>query len=294
MTTAAARNGALMTVASMMSVQLGAALAVKLMDGIGPAGVSLLRLAWAGALMLLFVRPRPASFTRSAFVSCVMLGVATAGFTLLFMFAVSRIPLGTASALEYLGPLAIAVTQGRGRGRWLFPAMAGTGVVLLTEPWAAAVDPVGVLAALGSAVCLGAYILLTQRVGDEVTGITGLAVSMPVAGLVVTMVAGPSVIGHLTPHLLIAGLGLAILLPVIPFTLEMLALQRVTAAAFGTLMSLEPAFAMLLGLLILHQVPGLAALAGIGLVVLAGIGAARAGARPAAESGHRKPALVIE
>ncbi|OKH81496.1 membrane protein [Mycobacterium sp. ST-F2] len=294
MTTAAARNGALMTVASMMSVQLGAALAVKLMDGIGPAGVSLLRLAWAGALMLLFVRPRPASFTRSAFVSCVMLGVATAGFTLLFMFAVSRIPLGTASALEYLGPLAIAVTQGRGRGRWLFPAMAGTGVVLLTEPWAAAVDPVGVLAALGSAVCLGAYILLTQRVGDEVTGITGLAVSMPVAGLVVTMVAGPSVIGHLTPHLLIAGLGLAILLPVIPFTLEMLALQRVTAAAFGTLMSLEPAFAMLLGLLILHQVPGLAALAGIGLVVLAGIGAARAGARPAAESGHREPALVIE
>lgn len=294
MTTAAARNGALMTVASMMSVQLGAALAVKLMDGIGPAGVSLLRLAWAGALMLLFVRPRPALFTRSAFVSCVMLGVATAGFTLLFMFAVSRIPLGTASALEYLGPLAIAVTQGRGRGRWLFPAMAGTGVVLLTEPWAAAVDPVGVLAALGSAVCLGAYILLTQRVGDEVTGITGLAVSMPVAGLVVTMVAGPSVIGHLTPHLLIAGLGLAILLPVIPFTLEMLALQRVTAAAFGTLMSLEPAFAMLLGLLILHQVPGLAALAGIGLVVLAGIGAARAGARPAAESGHREPALVIE
>lgn len=215
-----------MTVASMMSVQLGAALAVKLMDGVGPAGVAWLRLAWAGVLMLLFVRPRPASFTRSAFVSCVLLGITTAGFTLLFMVAVSRIPLGTASALECLGPLAVAVAKGRGRGRLLFPAMAGTGVVLLTQPWAAAVDPVGVLAALASAVCLGAYILLTQRVGDEVTGITGLAVSMPVAGLVVTMVAGPSVIGHLTPHLLLAGLGLAILLPAIPFTLEMLALQR--------------------------------------------------------------------
>jgi inner membrane transporter RhtA len=294
MTTAAARNGALMTVASMMSVQLGAALAVKLMDGIGPAGVAWLRLAWAGALMLLFVRPRPASFTRSAFLSCVLLGITTAGFTLLFMVAVSRIPLGTASALEYLGPLAIAVTKGRGRGRLLFPAMAGTGVVLLTEPWAAAVDPVGVLAALASAVCLAAYILLTQRVGDEVTGITGLAVSMPVAGLVVTMVAGPSVIGHLTPHLLLAGLGLAILLPAIPFTLEMLALRRLTAAAFGTLMSLEPAFAMTLGLLILHQVPGLPAVAGIALVVLAGIGAARAGARPAAATGQREPVLVVE
>ena len=283
-----------MTVASMMSVQLGAALAVKLMDGVGPAGVAWLRLAWAGVLMLLFVRPRPASFTRSAFVSCVLLGITTAGFTLLFMVAVSRIPLGTASALECLGPLVVAVAKGRGRGRLLFPAMAGTGVVLLTQPWAAAVDPVGVLAALASAVCLAAYILLTQRVGDEVTGITGLAVSMPVAGLVVTMVAGPSVIGHLTPHLLLAGLGLAILLPAIPFTLEMLALQRLTAAAFGTLMSLEPAFAMMLGLLILHQVPGLPAIAGIALVVLAGVGAARRGARPVAGAGHREPALMVE
>ncbi|MFL0294020.1 EamA family transporter [Mycobacterium sp. SMC-18] len=294
MTTAAAHNGALMTVASMMSVQLGAALAVKLMDGIGPAGVACLRLAWAGVLMLLFVRPRPASFTRSAFLSCVLLGITTAGFTLLFMVAVSRIPLGTASALECLGPLAVAVAKGRGRGRLLFPAMAGTGVVLLTQPWAAAVDLIGVSAALASAVCLGAYILLTQRVGDAVTGITGLAVSMPVAGLVVTMVAGPSVIGHLTPHLLLAGLGLAILLPAIPFTLEMLALQRLTAAAFGTLMSLEPAFAMMLGLLILHQVPGLPAVAGIALVVLAGVGAARRGARPVAGAGHREPALVVE
>lgn len=294
MTTAAARNGALMTVASMMSVQLGAALAVKLMDGIGPAGVAWLRLAWAGVLMLLFVRPRPASFTRSAFLSCVTLGIATAGFTLLFMEAVSRIPLGTASALECLGPLVIAVAKGRGRGRLLLPTMAGTGVVLLTEPWAAAVDPVGVLAAAASAVCLAAYILLTQRVGDAVTGITGLAVSMPVAGLVITVVAGPSVIGHVTPHLLLAGLGLAILLPAIPFTLEMLALRRLTAAAFGTLMSLEPAFAMTMGLIILHQVPGPAAIVGIALVVLAGIGAARSGARPKVETAHRDPALVVE
>jgi len=294
MTTAAARNGALMTVASMMSVQLGAALAVKLMDGIGPAGVAWLRLAWAGTLMLLFVRPRPKSFTRSAFLSCVLLGIATAGFTVLFMVAVSRIPLGTASALEYLGALAVAVAKGRGRGRLLFPAMAGTGVVLLTQPWAAAVDPVGVLAALASAVCLGAYILLTQRVGDEVSGITGLAVSMPVAGLVVTMVAGPSVVGHLTPHLLLAGLGLAILLPAIPFTLEMLALKRLTAAAFGTLMSLEPAFAMMLGLIVLHQVPGLPAVAGLALVVLAGVGAARSGARPVAGADHQEPVLVVE
>ena len=89
-------------------------------------------------------------------------------------------------------------------------------------------------------------------------------------------------------------LWLAILLPAIPFTLEMLALQRLTAAAFGTLMSLEPAFAMMLGLLILHQVPGLPAIAGIALVVLAGVGAARRGARPVAGAGHREPALMVE
>ncbi|MDR3664380.1 MAG: EamA family transporter [Mycobacterium sp.] len=294
MTSAAARNGALMTVASMMSVQLGAALAVDLMDGVGPLGVAWVRLAWAGTLMLLFVRPRPSSFTRSAVLSCVMLGVATAGFTLLFMEAVSRIPLGTASALEFLGPLAIAVVKGRGRGRALFPAMAAMGVVLLTQPWAAAVDPVGVLAALGSALCLGAYIMLTQRVGDEVSGITGLAVSMPVAGLIVTAVAAPSALGHLTPDLLLAGLGLAILLPVIPFTLELHALRRLTAASFGTLMSLEPAFAMLLGLLILHQVPQAAAVVGIVLVILAGVGAARSGARPEVEAAHRDRALMVE
>ena len=82
--------------------------------------------------------------------------------------------------------------------------------------------------ALAAAVCWAGYILLTQRVGDEVTGLQGLAVSMPVAGLVATAVAGPAVVRHLTWALLVVGLGLAILLPVIPFSLELLALRRLT------------------------------------------------------------------
>ena len=86
-------------------------------------------------------------------------------------------------------------------------------------------------------------------------------------------------LGQMTPELLLMGLGLAILLPVVPFTLEMLALRRLTTAAFGTLMSLEPAFALIIGLVVLHQVPDHWAVAGIGFVVAAGIGAARAGAR---------------
>lgn len=108
---------------------------------------------------------------------CVLLGVVTAAITLLFMAALDRIPLGTASALEFLGPLGVAVLRGRGRGRLLWPGLAGIGVIVLTQPWSGTVDPVGVAFALSAAVCWACYILLTQKVGDGVAGINGLAVS---------------------------------------------------------------------------------------------------------------------
>jgi inner membrane transporter RhtA len=274
-----ARNGALMAMGSMLSVQLGLAIAVTLIDEIGVEGAAWLRLAWAGILLLVIVRPRPVAFTRSSFLMCVLLGVVTAAVTMLFMAAIDRIPLGTASALEFLGPLGVAVAHGKGRNRIIWPGLAAAGVVLLTEPWAGGVDPVGVLFALGAAVCWAIYILLTQRVGDEVAGINGLAVSMPIAGLVATVVVGPMVFPRMTPEILLIGIGLAILLPVVPFALELLALRRLTTAAFGTLMSLEPAFAMIVGLIVLHQVPGPGGVIGICFVVAAGIGAARTGAR---------------
>jgi inner membrane transporter RhtA len=274
-----ARRGALLAVASMVCVQLGLAASVGLLDRLGPLEVSWLRLAWAGLLLLVLVRPRPRRMAPSTLVACVLLGVLTAGMTMFFLAAVARLPLGTASAVEFLGPLAVAVARGRGRARFLLPALAACGVLLLTEPWAGAVDGIGLACALAAAGCWAGYILLTQRVGDEVTGIRGLAVSLPVAALVATIVAGPSAIGHLTPQLLLLGLGLAVLLPVIPFILELLALRRLTTAAFGTLMSLEPAIATLVGLLALGQVPGPLPVLGIGLVVAAGIGAERTGAR---------------
>lgn len=279
MVTLRARSGVLMATASMLSVQLGVAVAVGLIDDIGAEGAAWLRLAWAGVLMLVIVRPRRSAFTRSTFLTCVLLGLVTAGITLLFMAALARIPMGTASALEFLGPLAVAVAHGRGRGRILWPGLAAVGVLLLTQPWAGTVDLIGVLYALSAAVCWAGYILLTQRVGDQVAGINGLAVSMPVAGLVSTIAVGPAVFHRMTPEILLIGLGLAILLPMIPFALELLALRRLTTAAFGTLMSLEPAFALIIGLVILHQVPGPPAVVGIVFVVAAGVGAARTGAR---------------
>jgi inner membrane transporter RhtA len=280
---AAARVGVFLALGSMLCVQLGAAVSVHLLGEIGPAGVAWIRLVWAGLVLLVLARPRPSSFTRSALLACVALGVVTAAMTLLFMQAIARMPLGTASALEFLGPLTVAVARGGGRRLW--PALATVGVVLLTQPWRGGVDPAGVGFALGAACGWAVYILLTQRVGDDVSGLQGLGISMPVAGVVATIFAAPSTFGHLSWHLVLVGLGLALLLPVVPFSLEMLALRRLTAAAFGTLMSIEPAIAGLVGLVFLGQLPTVWAVAGIGFVVAAGVGAQRSGARPVRQQG---------
>jgi inner membrane transporter RhtA len=288
MTRSSTRAGASMAVTAIICVQLGLAASVGLIDQIGAVGAAWVRLFWAGVLLLVIVRPRPASFSRESLVAGVALGVVTAGVTILFMQAVARLPLGTASALEFLGPLGVAVARSRGAGRrWALVAAAG--VLCLTQPWAGTADPVGVGFALAAAGCWAAYILLTQRVGDGVSGITGLAISMPVAAIVATVVAGPAVAGRLDLELLVIGLGLAILLPVVPFALEMLALKRMTAGAFGTLMALEPAFALAIGFVALHQVPNLLAVAGIALVVSAGVGAERHGSRPPGTTTEQPP-----
>jgi inner membrane transporter RhtA len=278
-----ARTGTLMAVGSMTCVQIGLALSVPLFGQLGPLGTVWLRLAWAALILMVAVRPRPWRFRRPILLAAIALGVVTAGVTMLFMAAVARMPLGTASALEFLGPLGVAVARGHGKRRLLWPALAAAGVLVLTHPWQGGAGngqgPLGVAFALGAAVCWAAYILLTQAVGDEVAGLSGLAVSIPVAALVSTPFAAPEITRALTPHLLLIGFGLALLLPVVPFALEMYALRRLTTAAFGTLMCLEPALALLAGLVLLGQVPQVWALAGVALVVAAGLGAERAGAR---------------
>ncbi|KDF02391.1 membrane protein [Mycolicibacterium aromaticivorans JS19b1 = JCM 16368] len=279
MTAHPARVGAALAVAAMVCVQLGLAVAIGLIGRIGAEGAAWLRVAWAGVLLLGLVRPRPSAFTRATLGICVLLGLVTAFTTMLFMAALARIPMGTASALEFLGPLAVAVVSGRGRGRWVWPALAAVGVAALTQPAQGAIDLVGVGFALGAAVCWAAYILLTQRVGDRVSGLQSLGVSMPVAAVTVTAAVGWAVLPRMTPDMIVIGLGLALLLPIAPFVLELLALRRLNTAAFGTLMSLEPALALLIGFVVVHQVPNSWAIFGVGFVVAAGIGAARAGTR---------------
>src|SRR3954453_17344277 len=147
-----ARTGASMAVAAIVCVQLGLAASVHLFDRIGPEGAACLRLAWAGLLLLVLGRPRRAQFTRSGFLASLLLGVAIAGVTFFFMAALAHLPLGTAAALEFLGPLGVAVARGNGTVK-LWPGLGAIGVLLLTEPWHGSADAVGVAFSLAAAAC---------------------------------------------------------------------------------------------------------------------------------------------
>ena len=289
-TTNHVRTGVLMATGSMVCVQIGLALSIGLMDRIGAEGSAWLRLAWAGLILLVVVRPRPSAFTRSTFMACVMLGVVTAGVTMLFMASVDRIPLGTAAALEFLGPLGVAVARGRGSHRFVWPGLAAVGVVLLTDPLAGTVDLVGVLYALAAALCWAAYILLTKRVGARWAGLEGLSVSLCVAALV-TLPAGVVAAGSelLAPEVLLAGIGLALLIPLLPYVFELIALRRLPTALFGVIMSLEPAIAALLGFLILGQELQTTGIVAIAMVSIDSAGATLSSRKPPV---NEAPALL--
>jgi inner membrane transporter RhtA len=145
-------------------------------------------------------------------------------------------------------------------------------VLLLTAPWRGDVDALGVAYAGAAALGWAAYILLTQRVGGQVPGVRGLAVSLPVAAVAATFTVHPAVVVSLTGRDVLTGAVLGLLL-IVGYGLEMLALRRVSAAAFGTLMALEPAVALLIGAVALRQIPDALGVAGIILVVTAGLGA---------------------
>ena len=280
-----------LAVGAMLSVQLGSALSVGLIEAVGPAGTAWLRLTAGGLLFLVIARPPLRSIRRADLPAILGLGVTTGLMTVTFLAALDRIPLGTAVAIEFLGPLTVAAVRSHRARALAWPALALVGVVLLTEPWHGEVDPLGVgFAALG-AVGWGTYILLTQHVGDRFTGIRSLSLTIPIAAIVAAVVGVPQAVGSLTWGIVAAAVGLAVLLPVLPFALEMLALRHLTPTAFGTLMALEPAFGVLLGLLVLHQTPTLTQIAGILLVVLAGAAAQRGGRRRAA-TGTPPPAVA--
>lgn len=272
-----------LAVAAMASVQLGSALSVGLISTVGPAGTAWLRLSMGALIFLALARP-PLRAVRPCDVPALLgLGITTGLQTIAFLAAIERIPLGTAVAIEFLGPVTVAAVHSRGARALIWPATALLGVVLLTEPWGSAVNPAGIACAGLAAIGWATYILLTQRIGDRFTGAGALSITVPIAAATAAVAGIPQATGHLSLGILAAAAGLAVLLPVLPYALELHALRQMTPTAFGTLMALEPAIGVLLGLLVLRQELTPIQLAGILLVVLAGAGAQRGGQRRATE-----------
>lgn len=272
-----------MAVTAMLMIQISNALSVGIIDMVGPAGTAWLRMCFGAVFLVCIARPSLRSIRRADIPKLIALGVVTGFMTASFLAAVDRIPLGTAVAIEFLGPLTVAALTGKHRRALIWPGLALVGVVLLTEPWHGRIDLIGVAFALTAALCWALYNLLTQHVGDRFSGISGLALTIPIAAVATAPFGIPQVIGgEFSWWVLAAAAGIALITPVISFGLEMLALRRMTHNAFGTLLSIEPAFGVLTGIVVLSQTPSPMQILGIALVVIAGASAQRGGARPSA------------
>ncbi len=277
-----------MLLIGMFTLHTGSALAVTAFAQASPATVTWLRLSWAALLLLalggrsLWRAVRAAS--RRELGAVVILGTASAGMMLFYSEATARIELGTATSIEFLGTLVVAVAAMRRRRElvWILAAVAG--VLCLTRPWQGELDLVGVGFALAGAVCVVGYIVLTQRVGAGFGAVHGLALTMTVGAVVSAPLGAPGLVAAPDPDLVLFTLLIALLFPMVPFLLEMVALQRMSRTAYSTFSSLEPAVALVMGLVVIGQAPVLIQVVGMVLVVVAGAGAARG-------DGSRRPAV---
>ena len=268
-------------VGAIASVQFGSALAVKLFSQVGPDGVVLLRLSSASIVLLILWRPRLQGRTRSELLLAGVFGLALAGMNLSFYSAIHRIPLGIAVAIEFVGPLAVAVGGSRRRSDLLWVVLAAAGILLLTHGGTHRLNGLGVVFALTAGGFWASYIVLNARLGRAFEGGTGLALSMCVASIVALpagLVQGG--LHLLKPRSLALGAAVGMLSSAIPYSFELEALRRIAVNVFGVLMSLEPAMAALAGLLVLGQGLSSRALVGIALVIAASIGASRQTRKP--------------
>jgi inner membrane transporter RhtA len=288
--------------ASMSTVQVGGAVSVGLFPRLGVAGTTWLRLLVAAVLLLALVRPR--GLDAAALRAAGLLGAVMAANSVLFAAATARIPLGVTVAIEFCGPLVVAVASSRAGviARLGWPAAALTGVVLLTRPWSLGDNPDPQwLPGIGFAVLAGigwaGYIVLMARVGRRSGGLSGLAVALAASALVLLPLGLPDVLpvlreaasGGAGAGSAAAVLGrcalAAVLVPLLPYALELVALRRMPQAVFGVWMALEPAIGATVGLVMLAQRPDALQVPGLALVVLAGLGAEATAYRAAQSSG---------
>jgi inner membrane transporter RhtA len=275
-----------LVVTGIISVQLGAGLAGRMFGQVPAAGITGLRLWWAAAILAV-IGGRGLGATVRAIIAdrawrdaavLVAFGVTLGIMNYSIYQSFARIPLGVAVTIEFLGPLAIAVASSRRLVDVLWVVLAGAGVALLTEGGtslgrhAVAGVAFGLTAAAGWA----AYILLSRSTGRRFSGSSGLVIAMLIAAVVVTPTAvadGGPALGR--PGVVLAGLGIGLLSSVIPYRLEMEALRRVPTRVFGIWMSLEPAVAALVGLVVLGEALAARQWLAIVCVMAACAGAAR-------------------
>lgn len=265
------------------SVQLGAGIAKTLFDEIPPTGIVWLRLATSTAVLLLWTRPRLGGRDRAAWLTVLGFGVCLGTMNWAIYQSFSRIPIGIAVTVEFVGPMAVAAFGFRRPRDLAWVGLAGVGVVLLGAE-RADLDFVGVAFAVLAGASWAGYILLSARTGRRWEGLDGLAV----ASLVATLLLAPTLAvvgddGVFARHALLVGAAVGMLSSVVPYSCELVALRRLEPAAFGVLMSLEPAAAALAGLLVVGESLGAVQWAAIGCVILASIGATRATTSPLAE-----------
>jgi inner membrane transporter RhtA len=259
---------------SILSVQLGAAIAKDLFRLLGTGGTVFLRVGLAAVIYMVLARPRLRGYSWREYGWVVLFGLVIAAMNSLFYAAISRIPLGVATTLEFIGPLGVSLVGSRRFLDLLWTVLAVVGIVLLIPiKGGVALDPLGVVLALLAGVGWASYILVNVRVGRAFPGTTGLALSMSVAAIVLV----PFDIGSLAPLIhnpvpLLFGLGVAVLSTVIPFALELEALRRISTRAFGVLMSLEPAVSALVGFVVLGETIGVRGLLAMALIVIASCG----------------------
>ena len=266
--------------AGIISVQIGAAMAKQLFSTVGSTGAVALRIFFAAVVLLVIWRPS-LRLSRRAWAVVVSYGLVLGAMNVSFYLALAQLPLGVTVTITFLGPLAVAIGGSRRRLDGLWALLAAGGVVLLAEGGGGEVHLIGILLALVAAGCWAGYILLSAALGRHTTDGGGLALGMALATLVVAPIgiAGTGA-ALFEPWVLVVGFGVALLSSVIPYSLELEALRRMPPKVFGVLMSLEPAVAALVGLLLLGEILGVTQWLAVLMVVAASVGATRT-ARPA-------------
>ncbi|MCW2681827.1 MAG: ywfM-like transporter [Frankiales bacterium] len=260
----------LLVLTAIVSVQVGSSLAKQLFDDLGAAGVTLLRLGLAAALLLAVLRPKVRSWSRASWQAALLLGGAMAGMNLVFYLSLRTVPLGVAVTVEFLGPLLLALVQTRRAVDLLWAALAAGGVALLGLDSSSGAPLSGLLLAFVAGLFWAAYIVASARVGQVLPGTDGLAVALAFAALLVLPfgLSGASAVVE-RPVLLLAALGVALMSSVISYGLELAALRRIPTQVFGILMSLEPAAAAVAGLVVLGEELGVREVVALVLVSLA-------------------------